>query len=100
MTRTEFEHTVSGMRGKLLDVARHFMKVSGAAEGAEDVVQEALIELWTLFDNGYPVRNAEALAMKITKTVCVRHYRQRRILTDPIEGKEFRRAKLWICRRL
>ncbi len=89
MTRTEFEHTVSGMRGKLLNTARHFMKVSGAAEDAEDIVQEALTELWTLFDTGYPVRNAEALAMKITKTVCVRHYRKRKILTAPIDGKEF-----------
>lgn len=89
MTRTEFEHTVSGMRGKLLNTARHFMKVSGAAEDAEDVVQEALTELWTLYDSGYPVRNVEALAMKITKTVCVRHYRKRKILTAPIDGKEF-----------
>lgn len=89
MTRTEFEHTVSGMRVKLLNTARHFMKVSGAAEDAEDIVQEALTELWTLFDSGYPVRNTEALAMKITKTVCVRHYRKRKIPTAPIEGKEF-----------
>ena len=52
MTRTEFEHTVSGMRGKLLNTARYFMKVSGAAEDAEDIVQEALTELWTLYDSG------------------------------------------------
>lgn len=84
MTRQEFEHTLSGTRGKLLGTARRFMRVSDAE--VEDIVQEAMTELWMLFDNGYPIRNAEALAVKITKTVCVKHYRQRKMPARQIEG--------------
>lgn len=86
MTRQEFEHTLSETRGKLLGTARRFMRASDAE--VEDIVQEAMTELWMLFDTGYPIRNADALAMKITKAVCVRHYRQRKMPTLPIDGRE------------
>lgn len=86
MTACEIEHALSGMRGKLLGVAGRFMKASGIAEDEEDIVQEALTELWMLFESGYAIRNAEALAVKITKTVCVRHFRKRKIQTSPIDG--------------
>lgn len=86
MTRQEFEHTLSGTRGKLLNTARRFMRVSDAE--VEDIVQEAMTELWMLFDSGYPIRNAEALAVKITKTVCIKHYRQRRMPARQIDGME------------
>jgi RNA polymerase sigma-70 factor (ECF subfamily) len=86
MTRQEFEIAINKIRAKLLLVARHFVKSSGIDTDEEDIVQEALAELWTLFDNGYPIRNAEALAVKITKTVCVRHYRRRKPSTIPIDG--------------
>lgn len=89
MTRTEFEHTVSGMRKKLRDIAGRFTRISDAAESAEDIVQEALAELWAILEKGYPARNVEALAVKITKTVCVRHYRKRRILTDSMQERDF-----------
>lgn len=85
MTKIEFEHTVSEIRGKLLRSAR---RISGAGD-AEDIVQEALAELWMLYDNDYPIRNIEALAMRITKTVCVRHYRRKRAPTVPLDGKDF-----------
>lgn len=89
MTRVEFEHTVSGMRGRLLGVARRFTKASGLAVDGEDIVQDALTELWQLFECGYPIQNVEALAVKITKTVCVRHYRKRKIQTISIDGADY-----------
>lgn len=89
MTRFEFEHTLSGIRGRLLKIAGRFMKVSDIAEDAEDIVQESLTELWRLYDSGYDIRDVEALAVRITKVVCVRHFRKRKILTTPIDGKEF-----------
>lgn len=81
----ELTGQLAGMRGKLLAIARRFMKVSGLVVDEEDIVQEALAELWTLFESGYQIRNVEALAVKITKTVCVRHYRERRIPMASIE---------------
>ena len=89
MTKTEIEHILSVQRGQLLNLAKRFMKSSGSAEDADDIVQEALTELWMLFESGYQIRNAEALAVKITKTVCVRHYRRQKLRTSAIEGIDF-----------
>ena len=89
MTKTEIEHKQSIQRGQLLNLAKCFMKSSGSAEDADDIVQEALTELWMLFESGYRIRNAEALAVKITKTVCVRHYRRQKLRTLAIEGQEY-----------
>lgn len=89
MKKKELEYALSETRGKLLSMTRRFMKVSDIAEDAEDIVQESMAELWRLLESGYNIQNVEALAVKITKTVCVRHYRKRRILTNPIDGKEF-----------
>lgn len=89
MTKTEFENTVSGIRSKLLNVTGRFTKASGLQADVEDIVQEALTELWRLCESGYEIRNPEALAVKITKTVCVRHYRKRRPATGSIDGVDF-----------
>ena len=62
MTKTEIEHILSIQRGQLLNLAKRFMKSSGSAEDADDIVQEALTELWMLFESGYRIRNTEALA--------------------------------------
>lgn len=89
MTKNEIEHILYVQRGQLLNLAKRFMKSSGSAEDADDIVQEALTELWMLFESGYRIRNAEALAVKITKTVCVRHYRRQKLRTSSIEGQDF-----------
>lgn len=85
MTRTEFEHTVAKIRTRMLGMAKRFTRASGIGMDEEDIVQEALTELWLLSEAGYQIHNAEALAMKITKTVCVRHYRKRRPQTVSID---------------
>ena len=36
-------------------------------------------------EKGYPIRDAEALAVKITKTRCVERYRKRHFRFEPIE---------------
>lgn len=89
MTKTEIEHTLTVQRGKLLAIARRFIKASGSTAEAEDIVQEALTELWLLLDSGYQVRNLEALAVKVTKTICVCHHRQQKILTTALDGNDF-----------
>ncbi|MGM9753098.1 MAG: RNA polymerase sigma factor [Candidatus Cryptobacteroides sp.] len=89
MTRTEIENILTAQRGRLLNLAQRFIKVSDSAAYAENIVQEALTELWMLFESGYKIRNAEALAVKITKTVCVKHYRRQKLRTSAIEGKDF-----------
>lgn len=79
MEKEEFEILSIRIRPKLLSVARNFALVSGME--ADDVVQEALIILWELTQEDYHMRNVEALAIKITKNICVSHYRKVHIET-------------------
>ena len=87
MTRQEFDMFSEGVRAKLLAIVRSFGRVSG--EEGEDIVQEALTALWGLSERGYPVRDAEALAVKIAKTKCVEHYRRRRLRFLPLKGDAY-----------
>ena len=87
MTRQEFDRFSEGVRAKLMAVVRSFGRVSG--EEDEDIVQEALTALWSLSESGYPVRDAEALAVKIAKNTCVAHYRRRRLRLQPLRGDAY-----------
>lgn len=44
----------------------------------DDIVQEAFMALWQLSQKGYPIRNAEALLVRITKNICVSRYRKQK----------------------
>lgn len=79
MKQEEFEILSKRIRPKLLTVAQKFTLASGVE--VDDVVQDALITLWELAEQDYPMQNAEALAIKITKNICVSHYRKARLDT-------------------
>lgn len=85
MTRDGFEHTSATIRGDLLALARRFRRAVGGPEEAEDIVQEALVVLWELSERGYPVRDPKALAIKITKNICLARLRKRSAEIVPIE---------------
>lgn len=84
MTEQEFGHIARRCEDKLRALARRFGRATDLAIDADDVVQEALLALWNLSEKGYPVRDAEALLVKITKNICVSHYRKRRLDTEKI----------------
>lgn len=86
MTEQEFTYLSHRIRGKLTALAKRFNRVAGCDGDAEDVVQDALITLWQLAEKGYPIRDPEALAVKITKTCCVERYRRQHIRFEPIEN--------------
>ena len=85
MTEQEFAYLSDRIRSKLIALARRFNRASGCDADAEDIVQDALVTLWLLAKKGYPIRDAEALAVKITKTCCVERYRRQHIRFEPIE---------------
>ena len=87
MTEQEFAYLSDRIRGKLIALARRFNRASGLDGEAEDIVQDALVTLWQLSEKGYPVRDAEALAVKITKTCCVERYRKQHIRFEPMTGQ-------------
>ena len=86
MTEQEFASFSERIRGKLTALAQRFNRASGMEAGAEDIVQDALIALWQLSQKDYPIRDAEALAVRITKNCCVSRYRKQHILFEPVAG--------------
>ena len=77
------------IRGKLIALARRFSRASECGCDAEDIVQDALVTIWQLSEKGYPIRDAEALAVKITKARCVERYRREHIRYVPIADQPF-----------
>ena len=67
MGKAEFEILTKNIRRKLLSVARNFPLPSEIE--ADDVVQEALVALWELVEQNYPIKDVEALGIKITKNI-------------------------------
>ena len=86
MTEQEFAYLSTHLRGKLTALVKRFNRAAGSGGDAEDIVQDALVTLWQLSEKGYAIRDAEALAVKITKTCCVERYRRRHIRFEPIEN--------------
>lgn len=84
MTRQEFDKISNGMRGDLKALARRFLRATGGPEEAEDIVQEALLALWELSERDYPIQSPKALAIKLTKNICVSRYRKRKVETVAI----------------
>lgn len=85
MTKQEFGQLSTRLRGKLEALARQFTLTAGIGDEPEDIVQEALVTLWELSEKGYPIRNAEALAVRLVKNGCVNHYRKRKVVFRPLE---------------
>ena len=87
MTEQEFISLCDRIRGKLTALARRFNRAAGLDIESEDIVQDALATLWQLSVTDYPIRDAEALAIKLTKTRCVEVYRRRHIRFEPIADR-------------
>ena len=87
MTEQEFAYLSDRIRGKLVKLALRFNRAAGLDMEADDIVQDALVTLWQLAEKGYPVRDAEALAVKITKTRCVERYRRQHIRFEPLSDQ-------------
>lgn len=87
MTEQEFTYLSRRVRGRLIALAKRFNRAAGCAGQAEDTVQDALLTLWQLAEKGYPIRDAEALAVKITKARCVENYRRQHLLLEPLENQ-------------
>ena len=87
MTELEFISLSERIRGKLMALVRRFNRAAAWDGETEDIVQDALVTLWQLSEKGYPVRDAEALAVKLTKTRCVERYRKQHIRFVPLEDQ-------------
>ena len=87
MEPKEFEILTRKIEPKLRATARNFALASGIE--VDDVVQEALAALWKMAAEDCPMRDAEALAIRITKNICVSHYRKAHMDTMPLEHDNY-----------
>lgn len=78
MEQREFDNIYTGLRSRLIALAVQFRKATGINADAEDIVQEALLKFWELSESGYPVRNPEAILVKITKNRCISILREQK----------------------
>ena len=74
MTRSEFEHIAAQLRQKVLKVGLDFF---GNREDAEDVAQDAMVQLWRYCEQIDSGRNISGLAVRVAKNCCVYLYRKR-----------------------
>lgn len=75
MTQAEFEHIASKLRPSMWKVGMDFF---GSTDDAEDVAQEALVQLWQYAEKLDANRNIDGLAIRIAKHCCVDMQRKRR----------------------
>jgi RNA polymerase sigma-70 factor (ECF subfamily) len=72
MKAEQFTSIVTRLRPRLLDMASQF-----DADTAEDAVQEALMRLWTAWQQLPAPADAERLALRLTKHACIDDYRRK-----------------------
>ena len=78
MTRQEFDIFTVKVRNKLLALAWRYKASGGMDDDPEDIVQEAFLTLWRLISEGYPIRDIEAIAVKITKNLAAANIRRQK----------------------
>ena len=74
MTQSEFEHIAPQLRSQMLKVALDFF---GSQDDAEDVAQDAMVQLWRYCERIDSGRNVSGLAVRVAKNCCVSLYRKR-----------------------
>ena len=75
MTRSEFERLAPQLRAQMLKVALTFF---GNQNDAEDVAQDAMLQLWRFCEQIDASRNVSGLAVRVAKHCCVSRYRRQR----------------------
>ena len=85
MTDREFENIYSSTREKLARVVRRYCRAESFDLDEDDVIQESLMALWELSEQGYPIRNATALLVTITKNICVQRLRRRHLEVERLD---------------
>lgn len=82
MDLEQFKSEIISQRQKLLAVAR---KILESEADAEDVVQEALLRLWSGREQLSDVINPAGFAVQITKNICIDKLRTQRVTVDAEE---------------
>lgn len=87
MTKKEFDSFAVSVRSKLLALVWRYKAGTDMRDDPEDIVQDALLTLWRLISEGYPVVDSEALSVKITKNLAAASLRRQK--TDSVPVMDF-----------
>ncbi len=79
MDTREFEKTAKRLRPLMLTTSRQLL---GRCSEAEDIVQDAMLRLWSIRDELGRYSSPEALAVTIVRRLSINELRQRRPDTD------------------
>ena len=79
----EFNHIIQKLKDKMYRLAYRIVKDD---EEARDVVQDALIKIWTKRDRLSEVDNKEAYMMTMTRNVAIDKYRSRKMEISDIDN--------------
>lgn len=79
----EFNHIIQGIKDKMYRLALRIVK---HPEDARDVVQDAMIKIWSKRELLAKVDNKEAYMMTMTRNVAIDKYRSRKIETTDIDN--------------
>ena len=82
MEQHKFEIEAKRMRPSILRLAMHYTEDE---DEAEDVVQEVLLKLWFLRERLEAYRSIDALAVVITRHLCLNRKRERNLEKVPLE---------------
>lgn len=86
MTQEQFKSLVLPSRDKLFRVALALLR---NRQEAEDTLQDAYLKLWNMRDRLSEYKSVEALAMTMTKNLCLdklRSYRHRKLTATVVEA--------------
>jgi RNA polymerase sigma-70 factor (ECF subfamily) len=75
MHLTEFKSTIFPLKSRLYRLARWMLL---PREDAEDVVQEVFLKLWTMRTELHEYRSIEALAVRMTRNLCLNQLKARK----------------------
>lgn len=92
MTKEEFKTQVLPVKGKLFRLA---VTMLGGRQEAEDTIQDAYLKLWNMRDRLSDYSSIEALAVTVTKNLCIdklRSYRSRKQNSGGLEHMQLASA--------
>lgn len=85
MRSSEFKLMVMPYSSRLYRMAFRLM---GSREEAEDIVQEVYVKLWTMRNELPNYNSIEALAIRITRNLCLDQLRRRKVSYDALRAEK------------
>lgn len=85
MNRQKFKQQVLPAKDKMFRLALRLLTSAGGAEDARDVVQDALLKVWSQKEKLDDINNIEAWCVQITKNLCLDRLRASKVRRKAVQ---------------